>query len=212
MGDHITNGGGPRRWRTRWRTLLTTTTLLSQRVFSFAAVVGALPGKPYWSRVGTDSRVGGDNRGGAAPGVPRLLPAPRLEGEEVEGATPSFLALVRHRARGRWCHAYKATISPPLAKGRSLHSYPWREGHRVGQEAEAAALNTGGAQHAHETPTQAATTPTRSESKQTPSRNIAKATFGGWSATERRVPAFPSIPTFRHGCEGNGLDCNAIVV
>ena len=64
-----------------------------------AAVVGALPGKPYWKRVGTDSPRwmrqpwrGGARRVPASPG------APRLEGEEVEGATPYFLALVRHRA------------------------------------------------------------------------------------------------------------------
>ena len=31
MGDTATKGGGARRWLTRWRTLLTTTTLLSQR-------------------------------------------------------------------------------------------------------------------------------------------------------------------------------------
>ena len=64
-----------------------------------AAVVGALPGKPYWKRVGTDSprRLLQPWRGGARRG-PASHGAPPLEGEEVEGATPSFLALVRHRA------------------------------------------------------------------------------------------------------------------
>ena len=64
-----------------------------------AAVVGALPVKPYGTRVGTDSprRLRQPWRGGGR----RVLASPRaphVEGEEVEGATPSFLALVRHRA------------------------------------------------------------------------------------------------------------------
>ena len=50
----LQTGGGARRWLTRWRTLWTTKTLLSQRA-PLAAVVGALPGKPYWRRVGTNS-------------------------------------------------------------------------------------------------------------------------------------------------------------
>ena len=68
---------------------------------ALAVVVGVVPGKPYGTRVGTDSphprrksaarrrtraRPPRTARGGAAP-----------EGEEVEGATPCFLALVRHR-------------------------------------------------------------------------------------------------------------------
>ena len=62
-----------------------------------AAVVGALPGKPYRKRVSTDSprRLRQPWRGGARR-VPASHGAPRLEGEEVEGAR--FLALVRHRA------------------------------------------------------------------------------------------------------------------
>ena len=43
-------------------------------------------------------RVGCDHRGGVAPGVSAgRKAAPHREGEEVEGATPRFLALVRHR-------------------------------------------------------------------------------------------------------------------
>ena len=94
----LQRGGGARRWLTRWRTHWTTTTLLSEGR-ALAAVVGALPGKPYWTRVGTDSprRLRHPWRGGARR-APTSHSAPRLEGEEVEGATPSFLALVRHRA------------------------------------------------------------------------------------------------------------------
>ena len=56
-------------------------------------------------------RVGCDNRGGAAPGVSPPRPARRgaaREGGEVEGATPPFWPLVRHRAGGGgaplWSH------------------------------------------------------------------------------------------------------------
>ena len=42
-------------------------------------------------------RVGCDHRGGPAPGLSRLARRAAREGEEVEGATPRFLALVRHR-------------------------------------------------------------------------------------------------------------------
>ena len=96
---------------------------------ALAAVVGALPGKPYGTRVGTDSprRLQQPWRGGGR--VPASLGAPRLEGEDVEGATPCFLALVRHRA-GEIVHA-KVHHSPPRFWGRSLHSDPWREGHRA---------------------------------------------------------------------------------
>ena len=43
-------------------------------------------------------RVGCDNRGWAAHGVSPACRGAAQEGEEVEGATPCFLALVRHRA------------------------------------------------------------------------------------------------------------------
>ena len=60
-----------------------------------AAEVGALPGKPYWTRVGTDSprplRKGEARR---RPACPRLARRVAREGEEVEGATPLFR---------RWC-------------------------------------------------------------------------------------------------------------
>ena len=68
---------------------------------ALAAVVGALPGKPCWKRFGTDSprRLRQPWRGGARR-VPASPATPRLEGEEVEGATPGFWALVRHRGGG----------------------------------------------------------------------------------------------------------------
>ena len=97
---HLQKGGGSPRWRTRWRTLLTTATLLSQR---------AEP-SPFWSRQCLETRIG---RGLAR--IPRVLcgkvqcvadPArPALHGASwrhtggvlVVRATPQFLALVRHR-------------------------------------------------------------------------------------------------------------------
>ncbi len=73
-----------------------------------AVVVQVVPGNPHWKRVGTDS-----------PSPPGQSPVRRQhraspprtarrgaaqEGEEVEGATPWFLALVRHRAGGGGAH------------------------------------------------------------------------------------------------------------
>ena len=95
--DHLQEGGGAR----RWRTILTITNLHYHR---------AKP-SPLWSRLCPGIRIG---RGLAR--IPRILwgkapcgagiacPPPRTarrgatrEGEEVEGATPRFLPLVRHR-------------------------------------------------------------------------------------------------------------------
>ena len=44
----------------------------------------------------------------------------------MEGATPLFLPLVRHR--GGFTGAYSGARSTLPGVGRSLHSYPWREG------------------------------------------------------------------------------------
>ncbi len=71
-------------------------------------------------------------RSEAAPRVsalPRAAAARRTGGKKVEGATPCFLALVRHRA-GEMVHS-KVHHFPPRFWGRSLHGDPWREGHRV---------------------------------------------------------------------------------
>jgi len=66
----------------------------------------------------------------------------------VERATPLFSALVRHRAE-EMVHAKIHHLPSPVG-GRSLHSDPWREGHRVGQESKADAWNTGGALRARD--------------------------------------------------------------
>ena len=62
-----------------------------------AAVVVALPGKPYWTRVGTDSprRLRQSWRGGAR----RVLASPgavarRTRGVQVEGATLYFASRI----------------------------------------------------------------------------------------------------------------------
>ena len=97
----LQSGGGARRWLTRWRTLLTTATLLSQR---------AKP-SPLWSRLCPETRIGRGLariarvlRGKAPCGAGIACPPPRtarrgaaLEGEEVEGATPIFSPLMRQR-------------------------------------------------------------------------------------------------------------------
>ena len=101
MGGHLTNG----RWLTE---------VAHQVAHAFdhhnaslsegtplAAVVGALPGKPYGTRVGTDSpgrlRQSEARLRLARPRFARRVMAPHREGEKVVRATPSFLALVRHR-------------------------------------------------------------------------------------------------------------------
>ena len=98
---HLHKGGGPRRWLTKWLTLLTTTRLLSQRAES----------SPLWPRLCPGTRIGRGLpriarvlRGKAPCGAGIACPPPRTarrgtapEGEQVVGATPSFLALVRHR-------------------------------------------------------------------------------------------------------------------
>ncbi len=110
--------------------------MLSKAILTFsegralAAVVEALPGKPYGTRVGADfpRRLRQPWRGGARR-VRASHGAPRLEGEEMEGATPGFPALMRHRA-GEMVHA-KVHHFPPRFWCRSLPSDPWREGHRA---------------------------------------------------------------------------------
>ena len=65
----LQTGGGAHRWLTRWRTLLTATTLLSQRAEPSLLGSGTFP-KPRIRRGTTRiPRVGCDTRGGAAPGV-----------------------------------------------------------------------------------------------------------------------------------------------
>ena len=101
----LQSGGGARRWLTRWLTLLTTTTLHSQRArprrcgwgLAWKALLEA-----GWHGFRASAAI---KRSEAAPRVSALarrVVAPHLEGEDVEGATPCFLALVRHeRGQGR---------------------------------------------------------------------------------------------------------------
>ena len=108
----LQRGGGARRWLTRWRTLLATTTLLSQSASPRCCGRG-LARKALWETgwhgfpASAATTVAGRRLACLA-----LLGAPRLEGEEVEGATPGFSALVRHRA-GEMVHA-KVHHFPPF--------------------------------------------------------------------------------------------------
>ena len=123
MGGHLTNGG----WLTEVAHQVAHAFDYHNASLSeggaLAAVVGALPGKPYWTRVGTDSlrRLRQPWRGGASR-VPASHATPRLEGEKVEGATPCFLALVRHRA-GEMVHA-KVHHLPSLWGGAPSSGIP----------------------------------------------------------------------------------------
>ncbi len=129
----LQRGGGARRWRTWWRVPSTTPTLHSQR---------AKP-SPLWSMLCPGIRIG---RGmariarilwGKAPcGAGIACPPPRTprrgatRGGGSGGSDPLFFAAGAAPGRGRWCTP-KSTTSPPLFGGRSLHSDPWREGHRA---------------------------------------------------------------------------------
>ena len=91
-----------------------TTTLHSQRAQPLPAVVGALPGKPYWTRVGTDSPRplrqawrGGAGRVPASPGAPH---------ETGDGGGS-------HRGGGAGAPVGSHHLPSPLG-GRSLHSDP----------------------------------------------------------------------------------------
>ena len=84
---------------------------------ALAVVVQAVPGNPHWTWVGTDSPS--PLRQSAVRRRPRASP-PRTarrgaarEGEEVEGATPPFSALVRHRG-GVSGPPFGPPLTPPL--------------------------------------------------------------------------------------------------
>ena len=66
---------------------------------ALAAVDGALPGKPYWRRVGNGFPASAATTvAGRRPACPRVGTWRRTgRGEEVEGATPAFSLLVHHR-------------------------------------------------------------------------------------------------------------------
>ena len=94
----LQRGSGSPRWRTGWRTLLAPTTPLSQRAsprccgrgLAWKALLEAA-----WHGFPASAAT---TVAGRRLAWPRLLPAPHREGEEVEGATLGFSALVRHRA------------------------------------------------------------------------------------------------------------------
>ena len=106
----------------RWRVPSTTPTLLSLRAKS----------SPLWSRLCPETRIGSGLARilrifcGKAPcgaGPPRTARrGAAQEGEEVEGATPRFLALVRHRRVLSGAYS-DARLTLPSG-GRSLHSDP----------------------------------------------------------------------------------------
>ena len=129
----LQKGGGAWRWRTRWRVPSTTPTLHSQRAKPSPSWSGLCPGIRIGRGLARIARLlWGKARWGAGiacPPLARRVVAPHGEGEEVEGATPRFLALVRHRGGGGG-HAKIHHLPSPF-RGRSLHSDPWREGHRA---------------------------------------------------------------------------------
>ena len=155
----------------------------SLRGRALAAVVGALPGKPYWTRVGTDSPrpLRRAWRGSAR----RVLASPGASHgrEEGGGSDPPFLtaaaapASVHRRTRWRTVNTPLGGVAPSTVIPGGKAAEPMRKP-RPPHRPQAV-------RYAHETPTQAATTPTRCGSKQAPSRNIAQATFSSRSATER---------------------------
>ena len=71
---------------------------------ALAVVVQAVPGNPHWTWVGTDSpnplRQSVVRRRLALSPPRTARRGATREGEEVEGATPCFLPLVRHRGGG----------------------------------------------------------------------------------------------------------------
>ena len=89
-----------------------------------AAVVGALPGKPYWKRVGTDSpRRLRESEARLRLACPRLARRTAREGRRWRERPPLFR---------RWCATgeglsgppFGPPLNPPLGEGRSLHSDP----------------------------------------------------------------------------------------
>ena len=80
-----------------------------------AAVVGALPGKPYWKRVGRIPRVGCDKaKRGCASRVPASSGAPHEMGDGGE-SDPPFFGAGAPPGRGKWA-TLKATIYPHLRR------------------------------------------------------------------------------------------------
>ena len=114
----------------RWRTLMATATLLSQRVSLRCCGRGPCLESLIGGGLARIPRAGCDNRGGAAPGVFPPRPVRRTWWGRKWRERP--------RVFWRWCgtgegevvHAQIHHLPSPF-RGRSLHSDPWREGHRA---------------------------------------------------------------------------------
>ena len=135
----LQRGGGSPRWLTRWPTLLTTTTLLSQRAPPSLVWSGPCLESLIGHGLARIPRVGCDNRGGAAPGVSPPRPARRgaaREGEEVEGATPPFWPLVRHRAGGGGAPLWSHHLPSPAGVAPSTVIPAGRKSSRPGSRLE----------------------------------------------------------------------------
>ena len=117
----------------RWRVPSTTPTLHSQR---------AKP-SPSWSRLCPGIRSGSGLARiprvlcGKARAAPALrVPAPHgaswrhTGGGGSGGSAPPFLTAGAAPGRGKWS-TLRSTTYPSPSGGRSLHSDPWREGHRA---------------------------------------------------------------------------------
>jgi len=99
---------------------------------ALTVVVGALPGKPYWKGVGADSprrlRKGEARLRFACSPLARRNGAPHERGAGGESDPTLFCAgAPPGRIKG---DRENDTLSLPFL-GRSHHSDPWREGHRV---------------------------------------------------------------------------------
>ena len=127
-------GGGGLTWRRLLRT-----TPISERAEPLAVVVEDFPEMLQQTRDNTDVprplRKSEARLRLARPPSPGAT-ARRTRGVLVVRATPCFSVLVRHRAGGGGAPEWSHHLPSPAGR-RSLHSDPWREGHRAGQEAGA---------------------------------------------------------------------------
>ena len=151
MGRHLSDGG----WRSNMAAILLGTTPVSQRAEPSPLWCGTFPKRR--TRRGT-TRISRVRCGKAKRSCASRVPLPpgakarRTRGVLVVRAPPPFSALVRHGGRQRWRPRWRPFA--PLRGGRSLHSDPWREGHRAGQEAGAEHSGAGsGEETDHSSPT-----------------------------------------------------------